>query len=243
MPFVEPILLMVMILGVIAGNITTITGFGGGLVLVVCFAAVWDPLSALALTSIALLIGNSHRVYLFRHSIDRSVVVPFVIGALPGSIIGALVAVSLPSWLIQIMILVGVGLAYLRALGRFAWNVPSRAFVPAGAGIGVLAATTGGAGLLQGPLFLSAGLSGDVLIASMSCTAVFIHIGRIVGYASGGLIGAEMLTLSIVLTVSVVAGNLMGHRLTRGMSAGRRTAVELASLTLCATVGIVGLLG
>ena len=45
-------------LGIAAGLITTVSGFGGGMLLVSVLALVWDPLSALTVTSVALLIGN-----------------------------------------------------------------------------------------------------------------------------------------------------------------------------------------
>jgi len=228
-------------LGIAAGMVTTIAGFGGGLLLVVMLAATLDPLTALALTSLALLVGNTHRVGMLKHAIETRVVAPYLAGALPGAIIGAAVAVSLPIWLIHALIVGAVAFAFGRTLGWFHYAPGRRALVPAGALVGVVTATSGGGGLLQGPTFLAYGLSGDAFVATMSTCAVFIHIGRIGGYAYGGLISGHLLVQAGLLAITIVAGNLLGRRISSRLPSGARRGIELGTLTLCTLVGVLGL--
>ena len=232
---------MIVGLGITAGVMTTAVGFGGGLLLVVCFATVLDPAVALTLTSMALLFGNLHRTALLRRSIATTVLRPYVIGAVPGSVIGALVAVALPDLAVRLLIGGGVVLAFVRALGWLRWSPSARALGPAGAGIGLVSATSGGGGLLQGPLFMASGLTGDSFIATMSFSAVFIHLGRVVGYAHSGLVTTTLIAMSAVLTVALVIGNLMGRRLSSAIPAAARSALELGALTVCAGVALFGM--
>ena len=89
------------VLGVLAGGLTTVAGMGGGVMLVLALSLVASPVEALAITSPALLVGNLHRVAVGRRAIDRAVARPFVLGALPGSLLGGLVAVAVPPALLQ----------------------------------------------------------------------------------------------------------------------------------------------
>ena len=49
-----------LVLGVLAGLITTVAGMGGGLVLMLGLATIFDPMVALAATGPGLLVGNMH---------------------------------------------------------------------------------------------------------------------------------------------------------------------------------------
>ena len=62
---------LVVPLGIFAGALTTIAGIGGGLVITLVLAAVWEPHLALAVSAPALLLGNVHRLLLLRAEIDR----------------------------------------------------------------------------------------------------------------------------------------------------------------------------
>jgi uncharacterized membrane protein YfcA len=228
-------------LGVVAGALTTTAGFGGGLLLVAVFATVRDPLFALTITSMALLIGNVHRTYLLRESVSRTVGVPYMLGALPGSLAGALVVVAIPAVAVQILIALGAAAALLRSLGRLRWQPGSIALTPAGVGIGVVAATTGGAGLLQGPLFMSAGLSGDAFVATMSAAAVALHVGRVIGYAQGGLVSVDLIDVVALLMAAILVGNVLGRRLSKGLAPRTRQLIETWALVVCALVALLGL--
>ena len=93
-------------LGVAAGLITTLSGFGGGVLLVTCLALLWDPLTALTISSLALLGGNAQRLFLFRADVDWRFSLPVVLGVIPGALGGALLATNMPGWLLHGAILV-----------------------------------------------------------------------------------------------------------------------------------------
>ena len=132
-------------LGVLAGVLTTVAGMGGGILLQLALSLAVGPRAALTITAPALLLGNLHRAILYRDKVDRRVARAFAIGALPGSVVGGLAAVSMPVWLIHGLMLAMTALALLRATGRWSWSPSSRQIVPAAAGIGAVSATSGGA--------------------------------------------------------------------------------------------------
>jgi uncharacterized protein len=227
-------------LGIVAGALTTIAGNGGGLLLLLGLALIWDPARALACTAPALLIGNLHRLWLFRDALDRARLRMFALGALPGSIAGALLAVAIDSRAIHALLAASTGLALLRALLRFEWRLPIPALAPAGAVIGGLMGTSGGSGLLVAPLLLSSGLYGAAYVATTAGCAVTMHAGRIAGYAAGGLFSLELVALSAIATLAIVSGNLLGVRLRRSLECLPESAPEHAVLALCALLALLG---
>jgi len=233
---------LLILLGVAAGLITTITGLGGGMLLVSALALVWDPLSALTVTSFALLIGNAQRVYMFRRHVDRAVATRLVAGAVPGSIAGALVATSLPPLVLHLAIVAITALAVVRTASSTAWRFPINGLTPAAAGVGALAAMSGGGGFLLGPIMLSAGLSGTRYVATAATTAVFIHIGRTTGYAINGMVGTHTLIAGAGLAVCIVAGNLIGRQLRRTLPARSLRGFEYGTPVVVAFVALAGLL-
>lgn len=232
--------LLLLVLGVLAGTLTTLAGLGGGMLLLLVLALLWEPARALACTAPALLAGNLHRVWLFRSAVDRPRLTAFAAGAVPGAVLGGLFAVALDARVIHGILLATATLSILRSALRVRWRVPTPSLVPAGALIGALTGTAGGAGLLVSPILLAAGLSGTAYVATVAGCAVAMHAGRIVGYAAGGLFTAELLALSGLTTLAILAGNLLGKRLRAALERLPENLLEHAVLVTCVAVAVLG---
>lgn len=230
-----------LVLGVLAGGLTTVAGLGGGVLLVLAVSLTHSPAEALAMTSPALLVGNLHRLAIGRDAVDRRVARAFACGALPGSALGGALAVSLPAALLEVLLVAGTGLALLQASGRLAFRPGAAALVPAGCGVGMLAATTGTGGLLVSPLLLATGLRGATYVATAAAGAVALHVGRIAGYGFGGLVTRETLGASIVLAAAILVGNAIGQRVRRCIDARVSTRLEFGVLIVCVALAVAGL--
>jgi uncharacterized protein len=200
-------------LGLGAGVLTTIAGQGGGLLLLLACSALIGPHQALALTTPALLLGNLHRALLLRRSIEWPVALRMIGGAVPGALVGGLVATVTPVWALRVLLIVMTVLAVARAGGLLRFDLPTRALLPAGAIVGAMTGTSGGAGILFAPVLLSAGLSGRVFVATSSAIAFSTHTGRMLGYASRGLFSQNLIFPTIVVTIAILFGNGLGDRL------------------------------
>jgi uncharacterized protein len=234
-------LALLVFLGVLAGALTTVAGMGGGLVLLLVLALVWDPARALACTAPALLVGNLHRLWLFRDAVDRPRLRAFAFGALPGAIGGGLLVAAVDARVIQGVLIATTLLSVVRAVFHLDWRVPTPSLAPAGAVVGALTGTSGGAGLLVSPVLLSTGLTGTAYIATVAGCAVAMHAGRIVGYAFGGLFTTELLALAAVATAAILAGNLLGKRLRQVLSCVPESLIEHGVLAVCVALAVLGI--
>ncbi|MBK6689367.1 MAG: TSUP family transporter [Deltaproteobacteria bacterium] len=231
---------MIALLGVLAGLLTTVAGLGGGVLLVLALSALSSPQDALAATAPALLVGNLHRAWLYRGALDRRTARTFAEGALPGSLVGGWVAAWLPTWALSTLMIVGVALALLRALGWIKTEIPDGALRPAAAGIGALAATSGGAAGLAGGLLLARGLKGETYVATASIAAVSLHLGRMVAYASAGLFTEELVVQAGILAATIGLGNLLGLRIRAWLPQAITERAEVGALILACGLALAG---
>ena len=234
-------MLILATLGMLAGLITTLSGFGGGLLLVTALALLWDPLTALTLSSLALLVGNAQRLWLFRSDWDGNLAIPVVAGAIPGALIGALLATKAPSWILQVAIVAMTTVATLRLIAPTRIVVQKRFLGPGACGVGLLSATTGGGGFLLGPLLLSAGISGGRYIAVGASAGTAIHVFRIAGYSTTGIIDFSLIYSVAVIAAAILLGNILGHKIRLHMGDARMRWLEYGAPLVCAGLALAGL--
>jgi hypothetical protein len=233
-------MLTLLLLGLIAGVLTTIAGMGGGLLLIAAIGVLRGPHEALAITSPALLLSNAHRAWLFRRDVDQRIARSFALGAVPGALLGGLFVPKLPPLALSVVLCSATALTLAKVLGLIRFTPSKKAIGSGGFGIGVLTATAGGAGVLTSPLFLSAGLAGAAYIGTVAAAAVALHLGRVLGYGAGGMFHLAQLPTIGLLAVSLVAGNLLGKRVRAVIPTERGIYVEVGALLICTALALVG---
>lgn len=229
------------VLGIGAGVLTTVAGLGGGILMMLAVSLATDPKVALAATAPALLVGNLHRAFLFRADVDRRVARAFALGAFPGSVLGGALLSRLPSRLVAVVMTVMTAAALLRVCKVVTFTPPARGITPVGFGIGALAATSGGAGMLAGPFFMALGLGGATYVATASVASVAMHLGRVISYGFSGLLDGHTLRLSLVLLASVLLGNSAGKWARRFIDQRLGTRIETTTLVVASALAVFGL--
>ena len=228
------------LLGVVAGFITTLTGLGGGVFLLIVLAWAMGPHQALAVSALALIVGNLHRLYLYRRLLNRPVAGRVVLGVVPGALVGGFWASRLPELWIHVFMLVIVGLALLRKLVPGQPTVPRAVLAPSGFAIGVASGAAGGAGVLVSPLLLSSGVRGDAYLASAAFIAICMHLSRVLAYGAGGLVSEATLMSSATLALGIPFGNYLADKVRGWIGDGAVDGLAYASLVVCAGLAVAG---
>lgn len=231
------------IVGLGAGTLTTLTGMGGGIMLVTLLAVAIGAESALVVSALALWVGNAHRLFLYRGEVRLDIAVPMALGIVPGAVIVATALPGIPNAVLYLAILAVSLLAVVRMVFRFTWRAPRRVLVPVGFVIGGLAATAGGAGLLVAPLLLGLGLTSGGYLATASLLALTMHLSRLAGYALGGLVTVDRLWLAATIAVAIVLGNTVGAALRRRLPVKLVRLFEASAPAICVWIAAVALFG
>ena len=235
------VMVLIVPLGIAAGLVSTIAGIGGGLLITVVLAAVWDPHAALAVTAPALLLGTGHRMWLFRRHLVPAAARRMVVGAVVGAAIGGLVTAAMPGAVIRWLLLGVTVIAVAREQGWVRIPLGRSWLTGGGAVVGFVTAPTGGGGLILAPLMLAADLRGKTLVATGAMVACSIHVARIAGYASTGMFGPADLPDALLLGAAIVAGNGIGRWLRPRLGEKTCHAATWVALTGGLLVAAVGL--
>jgi uncharacterized membrane protein YfcA len=236
--------LVLVALGLGAGALTSLAGQGGGLFLLVACSALYGPHAALTMTAPALVIGNLHRAWMYRRSIDRPIAVRMTIGGLPGALAGGLLAGALPESVFGFVLVAVTVLAIAKAVGVLRFSVPRAALAPAGFGIGAMTGTAGGAGVLLAPVLLSSGLTGAAYVGTSSLVAVVTHLGRMAAYGTVGFFSGPEAGSTVgsaaTLALAIFGGNAVVERMRSRISRHPKlvTGIEYVTLVACVALSV-----
>ena len=232
----------VLLLGMAGSIVSTLIGFGAGMVLTISLALMVSPLAALSVASVALLSGSVHRVLLFRHALRAGDASRWAVGIAVGSVFGGMLVHHLPEWLLRAAFVVAAVAALLpRPTLDGGWKPRWQLLLPAGGAIGFIGAGTAGVGPLASSTLLGTGHFGERYIALMSVTGIALNAGRIVGYGSSGVLELAWLWTSISAALGLLLGNLVGRRIRHRLPAFRLSQLERAVPWLCLALALFGL--
>ena len=230
------------LVGLAAGALTTVAGFGGGLLVSLALVPLLGPVDALVVAAPALALGHLHRALAYRDQIDAEIARRFVLGAAPGALLGALVLAWVPASVAGWALVLGAGLATAQARGWISVELGQRAVIPGAVGVGFLASSAGAGGVLLPPTLMAAGLAGRRFVATAAAGAVAVQVVRV-----GGYVLADMVTLAHVPAMIAVAlgqfpGNQLGRRLAARLDDRGTARWTRAALAGAIALGVVGLL-
>ena len=91
-------------------------------------------------------------------------------------------------------------------------RVPEGILVPGGACVGFLSAVVGSAGTLGALLFLGLDLPATAYVATEAVATVFVHITKSGVYSSYSLLSGQILWITALLSIAMIAGSWTGKR-------------------------------
>jgi len=201
------------LVGVVAGAIAAICGFGIGSILTPLLALWIGTKLAVAVVSIPHFIGTALRFAVIREHVDRRVLWTFGITSAAGGLIGAVLHIWLRSEVLgyvlgALLVFAGTagvtGLAARMRLGR-------RAGWITGALSGMFGGLVGNQGGIRSAALLGFGLERDAFVATATAIALLVDLFRMPVYAA--LQFRQVLLqwqMALIATAGVVVGTLSG---------------------------------
>ena len=199
-------------------TIAGVAGFGGGVVALPVLVWVFGVREAIPILSISQVLSTGSRVWLHRDGINWPVVRLFSLGALPFSIVGSLIFISIDTTILVRILGVRMLLfvVYTRLpIGR-EFNMKLWGFVPLGAGTGFGSAFLGIPGPFAAVFYLTYGLTASAYISTSALGMGMIQVPKLIIFGSGDLITVRVLALGIglgaIAAVSAVLGRVILRR-------------------------------
>jgi hypothetical protein len=204
----------------IGSTIGGVAGFGAGVLLLPVLAWTMGVRAAVPILTVTMFLGNLSRVWWSRQEMDGGVVARFLCGAVPATIVGAILyAGARAEWLgslIGAFLISAVPLRRLLARGHF--RVRLAHFPALGGLFGFLSALVATTGPIVSPFFLAYGLRRGAYIATEAACALGMHLTRGIVFARYALLTWDTLILGVVLGSTMFLGSWAGRRLIERMS-------------------------
>ena len=220
-----------------AGSVAAgLSGMGGGILIAIAITPVIGVKALIPTIAVTMMINHVARVWVFRRGVQWPPAAAVLVTALPTTIAGSMVYVSMPPRAIAVVmgIFLIVFVPLRRYLARRAWRVGNVGLAGIGGVFGFLSGTTLGGGMLVIPALLGNGLVGTALIGTDAVIGLTILTTKVVAFGTMELLTRELAIIGLLVGVVSVPGVYLARWLLE------HTSVHLHTLFVEALIVVGG---
>ena len=249
------VLLTLAVAALLTSMLSGILGMGGGMLLLALLFSLLGPFEAVALHAVVQIFSNGTRTIAFFRDHDRQAYWHFLLGAIPGGLLGW----AAMAWLVQVeghepylKIVIGIYILAAALLAKPAvdrQSVNLREFTVIGGIAGFAALPFGAVGPLIAPTFARQGYSKERLIGTKALCQTTLHLVKVPALLTLVRIEPDRLGLAaIVMIAMVIPGTLIGKWLLqyvneRQFRSAYRVALLVSGFKILIIDGIYALWG
>lgn len=229
----------------VAEVLGTIGGFGSSM-LVMPLAALFMPFDqALGLTALFHVFSNAAKVMLFRHGLDRRLLLTMGLPAVVGVVLGARLTAFLPGSTMELLLSVALVLlaVLLLTLPTIRLQPSARNAGLGGAASGFIAGLVGTGGAIRGLTLAAFDLEKSVFISTSAWIDLGVDLSRTVVYAGQGYLTTEVWTYLPAMAAVSLTGTWIGRWVLGQVSQERFRRIVLLLVIAVALFGGARALG
>jgi len=212
--------MLLVILGVLAFILSTISGGGGALVLVPVLNWLIGVGSAAPVLNLGTFIGRPARLIIFWQHIQWKVCLYYAPSAIIGAWAGGWLFSNFKIEWLQIV----VGLFLISTIWQYKFGRKERSFkirlwyfIPLGFLVSILGTIIGALGPVLNPFYLNLGLDKEDLIATKTANSFLMGLSQIGSYTFFGLLDGKYWIYGLVLGIGATIGNIIGKKFLSNM--------------------------
>lgn len=213
--------LLVFGIGLGAGTLAGIIGFGGSTILLPVLTLVFGPKAAVPIMAIAALLGNLSRVMVWWREIRWSAACAYSATAIPMAWAGARTMVALDPTVLELFLGVFfIAMIPLRRwLERRGFSVGLPGLALAGAVVGYLTGIVANTGPVNTPFFLAHGLVRGAFVGTEAMSSLSMFSSKVLAFRTFGALPTELILNGVIVGVSLMIGAYLAKRFMRRISA------------------------
>jgi uncharacterized membrane protein YfcA len=215
--------LFVVAVGLVAGTISGIVGFGSSIMLMPVLVIAFGPLQAVPIMAIAAVMANLSRVVVWWRELDWRAIGAFAATGAPFGALGAWTLLALPTRLIE----AALGVFFISMIGIRRWmaardlRLKPLHLALIGAPIGYLTGVVVSTGPLTAPLFLAAGLVKGAFVGTEAAATLAVYLAKTAVFRGLGALPVDILVKGLVTGSTLMAGSFIAKRFVLRMDAAR----------------------
>lgn len=212
---------LVLVLGLVAGTLGGIVGFGTSIMLMPALVLVFGPREAVPIMALASIMANASRVAAWWRELDWRGVAAYSCTGVPAAALGAATLLVLPSRAVEavlgIFFIAMIPVRRWMAARQWRLRLPHLALV--GAVIGFLTGIVVSTGPINAPFFLAYGLVKGAYLGTEAFGSLAVYLAKAVTFRSLGALPVETIGKGFVIGCSLVAGAFIAKRHVRQLDA------------------------
>ena len=207
-------ILFVLIVGLVAGTVSGIVGFGSSIMLMPVLVISYGPRQAVPIMAVAAIMANLSRILVWWREVDWRAVAAYSITGVPAAAAGARTLLVLPPHIVE----AALGAFFLlmipvrRWLAAKAFKLELRHLALIGLVIGYLTGIVVTTGPITAPVFLAYGLVKGAFLATEAAGSLAVYLSKAVVFRTFGALPGEAIMKGLLIGSSLMAGSYIAKR-------------------------------
>ncbi len=233
------IFILLLVLGLLAWFFSTIAAGGAATLLIPIITFLLGAQMVAPTISVAALMANPSRAFIFRHHVDWQVIRYLLPGSIIGAIIGAwflsiinvqIIQILLGLFLISYVLQDKLGKSKLAIKMKLIW------FLPLGYSVSFLSGLIGATGPIQNPFMLSYGLEKERLVGTKAINSFVIQLTKLISYSAFGALNVQIAKYGMTLGIGAIIGVFLARKHLENINTIKFRQYTLALMFFCGVV-------
>jgi uncharacterized protein len=207
-------ILFVMAVGLVAGTISGVVGFGSSIMLMPILVIAYGPLQAVPIMAVAAIMANLSRILVWWREIDWRAVIAYAVTAAPAAAAGARTLLVLPPRVVE----AALGVFFIAMIPARRWlaarnlKLRPRHLAIIGLFVGYLTGIVVTTGPITAPIFLAYGLAKGAFLASEAAGSLAVFVSKAVVFRSFGALPGDAIVKGLLIGATLMAGSFIAKR-------------------------------
>ena len=206
--------LFVLAVGLAAGTLSGIVGFGSSIMLMPVLVIAFGPLQAVPIMAIAAIMANLSRVMIWWREVDWRACWAYSATGAPFAALGAATLLVLPASVIE----TALGVFFIAMIGVRRWMAAHRLrlglaqLALIGVPVGYLTGIVVSTGPVTAPLFLATGLVKGAFLSTEAASSLAVYLAKAAVFRSFGALPLDILAKGLITGSTLMTGAFIAKR-------------------------------
>lgn len=233
---------LLFLLGSLAWFFSTVAAGGAATLLIPVITFFLGAQMVAPVISVAALIANPSRAFIFRNHVDWLVIRYLLTGSVIGAIIGAWFLTRMDSQIIQIILgifLISYVLQDKFSKSKLTLKMKLPWFFPLGFSVSFLSGLIGATGPVHNPFMLSYGLEKEKLVATKAINSFVMQLTKLLSYGVFGALTIEIVGYGVILGAGAVVGVFLARKHLENIDVAQFRQYTLFLMFFCGVVMLI----
>lgn len=227
---------LLFLFGLLAWFFSTVAAGGAATLLIPIITFMLGAQMVAPIISVAALLANPSRAYLFRKHIDWQVIRYLLPGSIIGAVIGAWLLTHINVQIIQILL--GIFLITYVLQDKFSQSkltikMKLLWFLPLGFSVSFLSGLIGATGPVHNPFMLNYGLVKERLVGTKAINSFVMQLTKLISYSAFGVLSMQTVSYGVALGIGAIVGVFLARKHLARIDVMQFRQYTLALMLLC----------